>query len=127
MSDNDRLDALERRMTELEQREQARAAEEQLVGTTYRGLSARALPSVAVVAEADAKLEKLDSLMPMQQEQLEILRRSEAERKKRAENDAERVAREKRWQEYRELALKTLAVLMIAMQILFELLRQAAH
>lgn len=59
---------------------------------------------------------KFDSLVPMNEEQLAILRRSEQERKTRAEAD-------RKWREYRRIILALLGFLTICMQVVFEALR----
>jgi hypothetical protein len=66
---------------------------------------------------------KLDSLFPLQQEQLELLRDSAKERAHRCQRESEKADAEARWKKYREavfaIVTATVGLLTVVLQIVF--------
>lgn len=80
--------------------------------------------SAALIVE---KLEKFDSLMPLNEEQVGILRRAD-ESLQRSETEREkRSAADKRWRRLRFYVLATQAILTILLQIILALLSAFHH
>jgi hypothetical protein len=76
-----------------------------------------AVDQAVVKAVEKAVKDRFDSLIPMNEEQLAIAKRSESEREKRVVKEAEKRASDKRWREYKRFVSIVITIIVLTLEI----------